>query len=158
MSDLLFVSASNPRWADPTMKRIDVDAVFQGVPEPSVPYTSYKDDECPVSRSVFARALSGDFGEIQDYIPPSNKAGEDALELLREQRNELLQETDYIEMPTKWASLTAEKQSEWTVYRNALRDLPSTVVDPVYTVRQTVDGANYRTEFVPSFSFPVKPE
>jgi len=40
----------------------------------------------------------------------------------REQRNVLLEETDYILMPDY--PITAEQREAWTAYRQALRDLP----------------------------------
>lgn len=48
------------------------------------------------------------------------------LNELREERNKLLAETDYIEMPTKWATLTTEQQTAWATYRQALRDITET--------------------------------
>lgn len=49
---------------------------------------------------------------------------------IREQRNKLLQESDIKLLPDIWAALTEEKRNEWIAYRQALRDLPSTITDP----------------------------
>jgi hypothetical protein len=48
---------------------------------------------------------------------------------IREQRNKLLIGCDWTQ--SRDSPLTIEKQDEWTVYRQALRDLPNTVTDPM---------------------------
>ena len=48
---------------------------------------------------------------------------EDNLEQLREKRNELLADTDYIEVPSYWTQLTQEQQELWITYRQSLRDI-----------------------------------
>lgn len=47
---------------------------------------------------------------------------------IREQRNKLLIGCDWTQ--SRDSPLTIEKQDEWTLYRQALRDLPNTVTDP----------------------------
>jgi hypothetical protein len=55
-----------------------------------------------------------------------------ALPHIRETRNQLMAMCDWRVMPD--SPLTAEKRAEWTAYRQALRDLPSTteLVRPVW--------------------------
>ena len=55
-----------------------------------------------------------------------------ALPHIRETRNQLMAMCDWRVMPD--SPLTAEKRAEWTTYRQALRDLPSTteLVRPVW--------------------------
>lgn len=48
---------------------------------------------------------------------------------LRLKRDKLLQECDFTQLPD--APLTAEKKAEYTVYRQALRDLPDNTLDPL---------------------------
>lgn len=48
---------------------------------------------------------------------------------LRERRNQLLAESDSFTLPDRWNSLSDEKKSEWTVYRQSLRDLPQNTSD-----------------------------
>lgn len=57
---------------------------------------------------------------------------------LRKIRDDLLSESDIYVLPDRWSSYTEEKKTEWTSYRQALRDLPETVVDvfnPVWPVK-----------------------
>lgn len=53
------------------------------------------------------------------------EAGEDIVTLffLRDMRNDLLQESDWTQMPD--SPLSDAKKTEWASYRQALRDLPS---------------------------------
>jgi len=50
------------------------------------------------------------------------------LETLRNQRNEKLQQSDFSVLPDH--RLSRENEEEWKVYRQALRDIPSTTEDP----------------------------
>lgn len=56
---------------------------------------------------------------------------------LRNQRDYLLKQSDWTQMPD--SPLTEEKKQEWQVYRQALRDLPATVD-------------------INNIEFPIKPE
>jgi len=53
-------------------------------------------------------------------------AKDSAMANIRSQRNQLLNACDW----TQIADCTIPKKSEWTTYRQTLRDLPSTVTDP----------------------------
>jgi hypothetical protein len=52
---------------------------------------------------------------------------------IREERNKLLAETDYITMADRWSTLTDEEKTAWATYRQALRDIPQTF-DSIWTV------------------------
>jgi hypothetical protein len=69
-----------------------------------------------------------------------NKSLPKALAILRGRRNNLLQESDWTDLPN--AVLTDEKKSEWQSYRTELRDL----TDELDTV-----------EKVKAVEFPTKP-
>ena len=52
---------------------------------------------------------------------------QDQKDILRGERNELLQQSDWTQVPD--SPLTDAKKTEWATYRQALRDLPSTTTD-----------------------------
>lgn len=54
----------------------------------------------------------------------------EAWYMLRAMRNELLVESDVWVLPDRWATYTQDEKIAWTLYRQALRDLPATVTDP----------------------------
>lgn len=47
------------------------------------------------------------------------------LSIARSNRNNLLKDSDWTQLPNN--PLTAEKQEEWNVYRQKLRDIPKTI-------------------------------
>lgn len=49
---------------------------------------------------------------------------------VREKRAELLAASDAFVLPDRWAGYSKTQRQEWTDYRAALRDFPSTVTDP----------------------------
>ena len=55
------------------------------------------------------------------------KAKADALAALRAERDRLLRESDWTQLPD--APLTAAERAEWAAYRQALRDLPQQAAD-----------------------------
>jgi len=62
---------------------------------------------------------------------------DEALPKLRRQRDELLRESDVSVLPDRWATMPTETQTAWSVYRQALRDLPATTVDALNPVWPT---------------------
>lgn len=118
-------SVRNPRWADYNQTAVNLEVDFDELDEEYVEFTATPHDTEAHGVDLYNRAIAGEFGSIADWIAPDNMSGEDALYRLRSQRTFLLAQTDYIEMPTKWATLTADQQTAWATYRNALRDLPA---------------------------------
>jgi len=59
---------------------------------------------------------------------------DEALPKLRRQRDELLRESDVSVLPDRWATMPTETQTAWSVYRQALRDLPANTTDPLNPV------------------------
>lgn len=61
----------------------------------------------------------------------------EAMQNIREYRNELLRQSDTFVLPDRWAAMSTEKQAAWAVYRQALRDLPANTADPLNPVWPT---------------------
>lgn len=119
-------SAHSPQWANFQQTEINVMVDFDELDENFVKFTATMSDSEEHGRYIYQQAIAGAYGEIGDFVPPSNLTGEMGMDALRHQRDLLLAETDYVEMPTRWATLTSDEQTAWTAYRNALRDLPAT--------------------------------
>jgi hypothetical protein len=61
------------------------------------------------------------------YVPPSQaELDAEAAAIVRAERNRLLTTLvdPLVSNPLRWASMSADKQSEWTTYRQALLDVP----------------------------------
>ena len=52
------------------------------------------------------------------------------MSAIRGKRDQLLADSDSHVNPDQWASMDAEAQNKWSVYRQALRDLPTNTADP----------------------------
>lgn len=87
-----------------------------------------------------------DFGitwsEISNAI---SDGGAVSLAILRKQRNDLLTDSDWTQ--TSDNGLSDSKKTEWSTYRQALRDLPSTA-----SPRLSDDGLS-----ISNVTFPTKP-
>ena len=67
-------------------------------------------------------------GVIQIVENPNDNKNEIALQSIRAIRNSKLMACDWTQ--ARDSPLSREKQDEWAAYRQALRDLPTTVTDP----------------------------
>jgi hypothetical protein len=66
--------------------------------------------------------------ELASILEVEVRAVSDALAyqtaLMRQQRNGFLNDSDWVELPSATARLTAEQLAAWMTYRQALRDVP----------------------------------
>ena len=69
------------------------------------------------------------------------KASDRALRQLRVGRDVLLTQTDINVIADRWAAMSAETQTAWAAYRQALRDLPANTADPLNPTWPTRPGA-----------------
>jgi hypothetical protein len=54
----------------------------------------------------------------------------DNMDVVRMKRDKLLKESDNAVFTDRWQTMDATAQSAWTIYRQALRDLPANTTDP----------------------------
>lgn len=146
-------SVRNPKWANYAQTLIDMEVDFDELDDEFVPFTANLNDSEEYSVELYNNAVNGDYGDIAAFEIPTNITGDEAQDWIRGIRNRLLEETDYIEMPTKWSSLTAEKQAEWTAYRNALRDMPADNL-----TAELVWNDDYTNMSWNNLTIPTKPE
>ena len=146
-------SARNPQWADYAQTMINIEVDFDELDDEYVPFTAVANDPEEHGQRLYNNAVNGDYGPIADFVAPSTMTGDEAMDEVRMTRNALLRATDYIEMPTKWNTLTTEQQTAWTTYRNALRDIPQDYPNPEY--RWVLEDADYE---LLNLTWPTKPE
>lgn len=82
-----------------------------------IPFTASPNDPEEHGRTIYARALAGEAGEIAPYQPPP---AEEVAEHVRAERNELLRHTDWTQLP----DVPEATRLAWEPYRQALRDVP----------------------------------
>jgi hypothetical protein len=126
---LEYTTVRNLIWADELHTRITCEVNFTHLPEEFVNFTASPDDTETYSQEIFSRALAGEFGEIQEYVPifSQEQLTEAKWEALRQERDRLLYKTDWTQLPVN--PLTAEQKVLWEVYRQELRDLPDNTID-----------------------------
>jgi Phage tail assembly chaperone protein len=93
------------------------------------------DLECPFPFDVLAdHAVRADDGTITLQEDPQKVNDHKATlwSQLRTQRDTLLAASDWRVLP--YSPLTSEEQAAWVTYRQALRDLPGSVQDPLNPV------------------------
>ena len=78
------------------------------------------------------------------YIPENDQT---PFWRMRQERNKLLAECDYMVLPDR--GLSESKLNEWKTYRQELRDLPKTQTEP---------KLDYTNGDLINVTFPTKPE
>jgi hypothetical protein len=95
-----------------------------------IPYTVDPADTDSTIDNAAILALVGD--NFDAYVAPTQAEIDAALATqVRAQRDSLLVAVDaVVSNPLRWADLSSDKQTEWTVYRQALLDVPQQVGFP----------------------------
>ena len=61
--------ARNPQWVDSNHNKIDLEVNFAELEEEWLPYTAAPDDVCEHSRTLYTKAVAGEYGTVSDeYI------------------------------------------------------------------------------------------
>lgn len=129
---ITYTSVRNPSWANSQQTMIDCEVNWDNIDwETWSPCSVVASGDEPYIHEIYNRCVAGDFGPIAAYARPANLPAttEDGKqpainEFIREKRNELLRECDIMMLADRFNAMTAEKQQEWTDYRQALRDMP----------------------------------
>lgn len=100
-----------------------------------IPFTASPDDVEEHGKAIYAKAIAGDYGPIAPFVAPADIVGEEALNMLRQKRDDLLvTEVDpLVSNPLRWADLGQEKQALVAAYRQALLDMPENNPNAAYT-------------------------
>ena len=62
-------AARNPQWVDSDHNRIDLEVNFAELEEEWLPYTADPLDVCAHSRTLYANAVAGDYGQVSnEYV------------------------------------------------------------------------------------------
>lgn len=89
-----------------------------------VKFWARRDSEDPFRAEMWKRLEAREFGDVpfppSDY--PTHPKTADELEVIhREERNKLLAESDWTQLPS--SPLSSEKKAEWETYRQSLRNI-----------------------------------
>jgi hypothetical protein len=101
-----------------------VDLTMNGVTE-AVGYIADKDDVAETGQWVYAQIMSGDAGEIAEFVPAAPPTDEYLAEMARNDRDSRLRYLDTIlTNPLRWAAYSDEQKTVISKYRQDLLDLP----------------------------------
>jgi len=127
-----YVEVKNCKWANAEHTKLDCEVNFSHLAEEFVPFTAVAEGDTHYAHEIFAKAVTGEFGDIQEYTPLPEPSTEEKAFILRAERDRLLQQSDWTQLPDVPQSV----KTAWAVYRQSLRDIteqagfPETVVFP----------------------------
>ena len=58
--------ARNPQWVNSDHNKIDLEVNFSELEEEWLSYTASPDDVCEHSRTLYSKAVAGDYGQVSD--------------------------------------------------------------------------------------------
>ena len=139
-------SARNPKWTNYNHTSIELEVDFDELDEEYVNFCAHPDDIVSWGPDLFNRAVAGEFGTIAEFVVPSDITGEEALNMIREQRDQILTQVvdPIVSNPLRWASFSSEKQTEWSNYRQALLDMPQTQTSAYLTFNTTTENMDWQ--------------
>ncbi len=85
-----------------------------------IPFTASVDDVEAYGKAVFTEINNA--GGVLPYAPPPPYVP--TAEDVRQQRDRLLAESDWTQLPDAQAALSDSQKQAWATYRQALRDVP----------------------------------
>lgn len=123
--DGLTVECKNPVYA---WDNISIDVELNHPQFGWIPFTADPKDPELHGRQVYERAVSGEFGPITPYVPPPPPPVEEVELAIRVERNNKLTASDW----TQLADVPEPVKQRWSIYRQALRDVPQNPDFPWY--------------------------
>ena len=122
-----YSSATSPVWQNAERSMITLMVKFDNLPE-AVPFAASPDDPEEHGQALFAQAVAGEFGEIEEYTPPTELeiAAEVNPGKLRREMDECFQKTQYWDMFGE-----TEKAQAWRDYFKALAQLKGSKEWPI---------------------------
>jgi len=118
------IPAHSPKYA--AFDQSAVDLTIEHPELGTIPFTASANDTEALGQSLYARAKSGEFGDIAPYDgPPPPDPQEVLAQEVRAERNQKLAALDVIvSNPLRWAEFSEPQQVALAAYRQALLDVP----------------------------------
>lgn len=110
------LEVKNLNFSNAEQTSIECEVLFAEFSPEWLLFGATADDPEAHGREVFSRCMSGEFGEVGAYVPPSNEV---IAEQVRAKRNSLLVASDWTQLP----DVPQATKELWTPYRQALRDI-----------------------------------
>lgn len=156
--DYTYAAAKDPAWQNRAMTKMAIWVDWNHIPEDTFSPCGIEDLNGVEGEEHLAdlwnRALAGEFGDIAPYETPADLTVDETCNYfnIRAIRNRLLVLSDYAISNDKWWQMTDEEKQAWTVYRQALRDVPQN-----FTMVGTYDDDAEAYRLPSEYSFPEAP-
>lgn len=115
---ITYSSVKNLKFPSENTDTIDMIVKFSHLSE-EVPFTAYKYDTEAHGKELWQRAIQGDFGLIEKYVPPPPPTYEQVAAQVRQSRDTILIKTDWTQLP----DVPQVTKELWQPYRQSLRDI-----------------------------------
>lgn len=112
------LEVKNLNFSDAEQTSIECEVLFAEFSPEWLPFGARADDPEAHGREIFSRCMSGEFGSVGAYVPPTE---EFIAEQARAKRNSLLSASDWTQLP----DVPQATKDLWVAYRQALRDVTS---------------------------------
>lgn len=127
------------KYYSPSNKGFYVENVNTYIPEDAFEITQEHYTELFLKQGEGLQIHYDENTKVLDAVDPKSLWTEDDWwDHIRGTRKWLLRESDTAVLPDRWAAMSPEKQQEWSVYRQALRDIPQTATDVKNIVWPTI--------------------
>lgn len=150
-----YTTVKNPKWANKEHSIIECEVNFNDLLEDFVPFSAVSSGDSKHAHEIFQRCVSGEFGEISEYVSPPDIFGDEAISIIRNQRNYILE--NFVDKVTsnniRWSSMSAEQQNEWIEYRKKLLE----ITDTYKTASLKWNDETNQYDFI-NFSWPLQPK
>jgi hypothetical protein len=73
---LTLTNISDMQYAEEDKSSVNCTVVFKEFPLEPMPFTADKYDSMAHGREIYNDIVSGEFGEVADYVPPKDEEGE----------------------------------------------------------------------------------
>jgi hypothetical protein len=126
-----YTNVTNPQWATADHSSINCTVIFEQFGE--TPFTANPNDPENHGSEIFNNCVAGKYGAIAEYVAPPQPTAEQLAASIRSQRDNLLLQSDWTQLP----DVPQSTRDAWASYRQALRDVtlqagfPQTVTWPV---------------------------
>lgn len=113
MSDSIIKEIRNPKYSRDGVT-IDCEVLHDKLGW--IPFSANPDDTVDYGKEAYQRILDGEAGKIESYVVDL----EYESSLVRENRDQLIKETDWTQLP----DVPKSTKELWETYRQELRDVP----------------------------------
>lgn len=121
IENITYTNVRNPKWLNLAKNFLECEVNFDHLPDEWVGFSCVASGDLPHTHEIYARCVSGEFGEIADFVVPSWTTLDVKAQLATQRDIRIADDVDPISKDAMvWSSLSADKQQEWIDYRAAL--------------------------------------